>query len=101
MACEYAKLAKHVTGINLTPAMIEQAKILQREKKLDNIDWYTGDVSILPFNDNFFSIVITRYSLHHVNDPKAVLGEMKRVCKSGRKILVTDITPDSDKKEGL
>ena len=99
VACEYAKLVNHVTGIDLTPAMIEQAKILQREKKLNNIDWRTGDVSILPFNDNSFSIIVTRYSFHHMNDPKVVLDEMKRVCKPGGKILVVDVTPDSDKKD--
>ena len=98
VACEYAKLVNHVTGMDLTPAMIEQAKILQKEKELDNIDWRTGDVSILPFNDNSFSIVVTRYSFHHMHNPKVVLKEMKRVCKPGGKILVTDVTPDFDKK---
>lgn len=98
VACEYAKLVSHVTGIDLTPAMIEQAKILQREKNLNNIDWRTGDVSILPFNDNSFSIVVTRYSFHHITDPRIVLEEMKRVCKPGGKILVVDVTPDSNKK---
>ena len=39
---EFAKMAAHVTGIDLTPAMIEQAKLLQQEKQLENIaldDW--------------------------------------------------------------
>lgn len=39
VACEYAKLVNHVTGIDLTPAMIEQARLLQKEKRLNNIDW--------------------------------------------------------------
>lgn len=95
---EYAKLVNHVTGIDLTPAMIEQAKILQKEKKLYNVDWRIGDVSILPFNDNSFSLVVTRYSFHHLHDPKVVLEQMKRVCKPGGKILVVDVTPDPDKK---
>jgi ubiquinone/menaquinone biosynthesis C-methylase UbiE len=98
VTCEYAKLVSHVTGIDLTPAMIEQAKILQREKNLNNIDWHTGDVSILPFDDNSFSMVVTRYSFHHIAAPRIVLEEMKRVCKSNGKILVVDVTPDSDKK---
>ena len=98
VACEYAKLVNHVTGIDLTPAMIEQAKILQKEKELDNIDWRIGDVSVLPFDDDSFSIVVTRYSFHHMTDPKVVLEEMKRVCKPGGKILIADVTPDSDKK---
>src|SRR5919112_5460110 len=36
ISCEFAKEVSHVTGIDLTPAMIEQAKVLQQEKHLDN-----------------------------------------------------------------
>ncbi len=42
VSCEFAKITTHVTGIDLTPAMIEQAKLLQQEKQLENIeleDW--------------------------------------------------------------
>jgi ubiquinone/menaquinone biosynthesis C-methylase UbiE len=77
--------------------MIEQAKLLQQEKQLENIDWKIGDVSNLPFGDNSYSIVVTRYSFHHMLEPKKVLEEMKRVCMKDGKILVIDVTPDVDK----
>jgi ubiquinone/menaquinone biosynthesis C-methylase UbiE len=44
----------------LTPAMIEQAKLLQQEKKLNNMTWDVGDVTHLPYNDASFSLVVTR-----------------------------------------
>ena len=97
ISCEFAKEVSHVIGIDLTPAMIEQAKLLQQEKQLDNMSWKVGDVSNLPFYDNSFSIVVTRYSLHHILEPKKVLEEMKRVCIPGGKIMVIDVTPDKDK----
>ena len=97
VSCEFAKIASQVTGIDLTPAMIEQAKILQKDNNLNNITWRIGDVSNLPFDDNMFSIVVTRYSFHHIIEPKKVLEEMKRVCVSGGKIMVIDVTPDKDK----
>src|SRR6476469_1234622 len=59
VSCEFAKIASQVTGIDLTPAMIEQAKILQKDNNLNNITWKIGDVSNLPFDDNVFSIVVT------------------------------------------
>ena len=34
VACELAKFVSHVTGIDITPAMIEQAKQMQKERKL-------------------------------------------------------------------
>jgi ubiquinone/menaquinone biosynthesis C-methylase UbiE len=97
VSCEFAKIASQVTGIDLTPAMIEQAKILQKDNNLNNITWKIGDVSNLPFDDNVFSIVVTRYSFHHIIEPKKVLEEMKRVCVSGGKIMIIDVTPDKDK----
>jgi ubiquinone/menaquinone biosynthesis C-methylase UbiE len=69
LACEFAKMTAHVTGIDLTPAMIEQAKLLQQEKKLNNMTWDVGDVTHLPYNDASFSLVVTRYSFHHLVDP--------------------------------
>ncbi|MER5174245.1 MAG: class I SAM-dependent methyltransferase [Candidatus Nitrosocosmicus sp.] len=101
VSCEFAKMVSHVTGIDLTPAMIEQAKVLQHEKHLDNITWKIGDVSDLPFKDNSFSIVITRYSFHHMIEPKKVLEEMNRVCTSGGKVIVIDVTPDEDKADAF
>lgn len=99
VACEFAKSVSHVIGIDLTPAMIEQAKLLQKEKNLKNIEWKIGDVLNLPFEDNSFSMVVTRYSLHHMIDPKKVLMEMHRVCKVGGQVLVIDVTPDKNKRD--
>jgi len=77
--------------------MIERAKLLQQEKQLKNINWKIGDIFNLPFDDNSFSIVVTRYSFHHLIEPKQVLEEMKRVCKPNGKILIIDVTPNENK----
>jgi ubiquinone/menaquinone biosynthesis C-methylase UbiE len=99
VSCEFAKKVSFVTGIDLTPAMIEQAKMLQQEKNLKNIDWKIGDVLNLPFDDNSFSIVVTRYSFHHLIEPQKALEEMKRVCLPNGKVVVIDVTPDKDKAD--
>ena len=97
IACEFARKVFHVTGIDITPAMIEEAKNLQRERKIDNVDWKLGDVTKLPFEDGSYSLVVTRYSFHHLINQKQVLEEMQRVCKPNGKILIIDVTPDKDK----
>ena len=58
VACEFAKVAKHVTGIDITPAMIEQAKTRQVDNKLQNLDWKIGDVTTLPFDNKTFDVVV-------------------------------------------
>src|SRR5262245_39359129 len=83
VACPLAEVARHVTGIDLTPAMIEQAQARQRTKGLVNLTWVVGDAVPLHFPDAAFSVVVTRYSFHHFLDPRAVLAEMVRVCRPG------------------
>jgi ubiquinone/menaquinone biosynthesis C-methylase UbiE len=97
VACAFAAVARHVTGIDLTPAMIEQAKKLQRQKGLTNMTWQVGDVLPLPFADAAFSLVVSRYSLHHFLDPEAVWREMVRVCTPGGTVMVVDVVLPPDK----
>ena len=99
VACEFAPFAHHVTGIDLTPKMIEQAEERQKARGLANLSFQVGDVLPLPFPDASFSVMLTRYSFHHFLDPKAVLEEMVRVCKPGGKILVIDVGQPPDKVE--
>jgi ubiquinone/menaquinone biosynthesis C-methylase UbiE/PAS domain-containing protein len=91
LACAFAEIARHVTGIDLTPAMIERAQALQESKGRTNMTWRIGDVLPLPFPDASFSLIFTRYSFHHFPDPRAVLAEMVRVCQPGGRVVVVDV----------
>jgi ubiquinone/menaquinone biosynthesis C-methylase UbiE len=97
ISCELSKVANHITGIDITPTMIQQANLLKQEKNLKNIKYEIGDVAQLPYADESFSLVVTRYSFHHLVDPSSVLNEMKRVCVQKGRIVVIDVTPASDK----
>jgi ubiquinone/menaquinone biosynthesis C-methylase UbiE len=97
VACEFAPYAKHVTGIDITPRMIEQAKERQKDRGLTNLTWLIGDILPLPFPGSQFSIVLTRYSFHHFLNPLAVLTEMIRVCKPDGRIMVIDVVHPSEK----
>jgi len=100
VACEFARHASHVTGIDITEAMIEKACELARGKGLSNVGWITGNANPLPFSDGEYSLVITRYSFHHFLDPEAVLGEMVRVCRPGGRVLVADVCVAEECSEG-
>lgn len=99
VACEFARHARHVTGLDITPAMIEQAHKRQLEQNLHNLDWAIGEAVPLPYGDNQFTLVITRYSFHHLLSPEKALAEMIRVCKSGGRVLVADVAVAPDKSE--
>jgi ubiquinone/menaquinone biosynthesis C-methylase UbiE len=91
LSAAIAQKAGHITGIDLVPSMIKQARLLQREKKLSNMDWKLGDVHKLPFTDGSFSTVVTRFSFHHFLKPPSVLKEMARVVKPKGRVAVVDV----------
>ncbi|HJV34915.1 class I SAM-dependent methyltransferase [Geomonas sp.] len=99
VACEFARHAESVTGIDITPAMIEQAAKRQQEAALTNLAWLVGDALPLPFPDDAFSLVVTRYSFHHLLSPAQALREMIRVCRPGGRVLVADVAMECDKVE--
>ncbi|MCU1220174.1 MAG: UbiE/COQ5 methyltransferase, partial [Candidatus Angelobacter sp.] len=101
LACAFARVAQHATGIDMTPAMLEQARKTQQEQGLKNVNWQQGDVYSLPFPPAQFSIVSSRFAFHHLQDPLPALNEMKRVCKPGGKIVVADMAPLSRKAAAL
>jgi ubiquinone/menaquinone biosynthesis C-methylase UbiE len=91
VACAFARHAEHVTGIDITEAMIEQARLRQQEQGLHNVHWQVGNAVPLPFADDTFSLVITRYSFHHFQEPASSLAEMIRVCRPGGRVMVADV----------
>jgi ubiquinone/menaquinone biosynthesis C-methylase UbiE len=99
LACACAKIARSATGIDITPAMIERAKNLQARENLENLTWHVGDVRSLPFGNDRFSVVMSRYAFHHLIDPLDVLVEMKRVCKPPGTIVVIDMAAPADPKQ--
>ena len=96
VVCAFAPHVRRATGVDVTPAMLEQAQRLAAEKGLANVGWRQGDVNALPFEDGSFTIVVTRFSMHHFPDPAAVLREMARVCAPGGRLVVVDMYASED-----
>jgi SAM-dependent methyltransferase len=99
VVCAFAPYVREATGIDVTPAMLDRAGKLAAEKGVANVFWRQGDVYSLPYDDASFTIVTTRFSVHHFVDPAAVLREMVRVCApSGRIVVVDDYASEDPAK---
>ena len=96
VVCAFAQAVRHATGIDVTPAMLDRARVLAQSKGLANVSWDQGDVQSLPYADATFSIVVSRFTFHHFLDPLAVLEEMLRVCVRAGRVIVADIEAASD-----
>lgn len=92
---EFARaLSPHVAtvvGLDATDAMLERGRKFIARAGLENIEFRNGLVQELPFEDESFDIVSSRYAFHHFADPKPVISEMVRVCRTGGHIIVVDI----------
>lgn len=96
---EFARaLAPHVAsviGVDATDAMIERGRSFVAQAGIENISFQKGVVQELPFEDEVFDVVASRYAFHHFADPKPVIAEMVRVCQPGGHVLIVDIiVPD-------
>jgi SAM-dependent methyltransferase len=101
VACEFARVARHVTGIDITEKMIAEARKLQREKGINNITFDLGTVMPLPYADNRFAAVVARYAMHHFLEPAVVLKEMIRVCAPGGRVVIADMSGRPDHIEAV
>ena len=101
VVCAFAKVVRHATGIDLTPAMLDRARVHAAEQGVENVTWRQGDVLPLPWPDGAFTIVTARFAFHHFLDPLAVLREMARVCRPGGTVLVADSAPAAGKADAF
>jgi SAM-dependent methyltransferase len=76
----------HVTGTDVGPGMIEFAAELARKKGLDNIDFRVVDVETLPFPDNSFDVVSSRFGVMFFADQVKAFRECLRVLKPGGRV---------------
>lgn len=97
VACALAPLVKTMRGLDVVDAMLEQATSRAAKAGLGNVAFEKGDATRLPFPDESFDRVITRYSLHHLLEPEITLREMARVCRKGGTITVCDVAPAREK----
>jgi len=97
VVCAFARIVRHATGIDLTPAMLDQARAHAAGQGVTNVTWRQGDVLPLPWSDAAFTLVTARFAFHHFLDPLAVLREMARVCAPGGTVMVVDSAPAAAK----
>jgi len=86
-------------GVDLTQAMLHQAREFQRERNIVNAAFDRGEAEQLPYPDHSFDLVTCQCSMHHMPKPELALREMVRVMKpEGRMMVIDCVAPESDPK---
>ncbi len=80
----------HVTGIDISEAMLHQAR--KRAELLDRteIDLRLMDARELSYPDATFDHVLAPYVISVVPQPDKVMAEIRRVCKPGGTVMVVN-----------
>ena len=84
-----ARLGHRVTGIDLTPAMLEEASSIASSLGL-HIDFRWMDAQALEFGDNTFDAVLSRNLTWTLPEPERAYAEWHRVLKPGGLLLNFD-----------
>jgi phosphatidylethanolamine/phosphatidyl-N-methylethanolamine N-methyltransferase len=80
-----------VTGIDLSPEMLEKAQEKIDRKRLRNVDGlHEMDASALGFADESFDTVVAMYVMTVVPDPDRVMRELERVCAPGGEVILVN-----------
>jgi SAM-dependent methyltransferase len=93
VAIPAAMAGAKVTGLDLTPKLLEVARERAAQASLD-VDFVEGDAEELPFEDRSFDRVTSCFGVMFAPRQAVAAGELVRVGRPGARIVFTAWTPE-------
>jgi ubiquinone/menaquinone biosynthesis methyltransferase len=99
IALQAAAMGATVTGLDLTPRMVELARAKAKRARHEGLwpipTFVIGDMIALPFPDHSVDVVTTGYGLRNVPVLEQALDEITRVLRPGGRLLSLDFNRPS------
>ena len=87
-----AKAGANVTGVDIAPNLLEQARLRAQEAGV-SAEFREGDAEQLELADKSFDVVISVFGAMFAPRPERVASELLRVCRPGGMIAMANWTP--------
>lgn len=91
LASEKVGKSGKVIGLDMTPEMIERAKINAKKLGKNNIEFVLGEIENIPLMDDSVDIIVSNCVINLTPDKAQSFKEAHRVLKAGGKIYLSDI----------
>lgn len=95
-ARQLAATARAVVALDATAAMLARGQAAAAHEGLANIMFMRGDAAALPFLDESFDVVVSRFAAHHFAAPGRVVAEMARCTRPGGHVALVDLAAAPD-----
>jgi SAM-dependent methyltransferase len=92
LALPAARAGATVTGIDIAPNLIAQAKARAAEEH-QSILFDVGDAEALPYADDEFDVAVTMFGAMFAARPERAAAELIRVVRPGGRIVMANWTP--------
>lgn len=94
VAITAARAGATVSGLDLTPELLEHARENEKLAECGPVEWTEGDAERLPYPDATFDVVLSQFG--HMFAPRAdlTLAEMRRVLKPSGRIAFATWPPE-------
>lgn len=89
-ALALARQVAEVIGIDLAERMLEQARLLAQEQRINNVRFLAASAEHIPFQDRTFDLITSRLAPHHFEDGLEFLIEVKRLLATGGRFVIAD-----------
>ena len=93
VALTAAELGARVTGIDLSPALVEEARTHAAHSRVPPV-FHEGDAEQLPYADNSFDVVVSQFGHMFAPRPDVTTAEMLRVLRPGGRIAFATWPPE-------
>ncbi|HUR33860.1 MAG TPA: class I SAM-dependent methyltransferase [Vicinamibacterales bacterium] len=93
VAITAARAGARVDGVDLTPALLEQARLNAHVAGVE-VTWKEGDAEALPCDDASYDVVLSEFGHMFAPRPEVAVAEMRRVLKPGGRVAFATWPPE-------